>query len=324
MEDDFARAMEIQRRHFEAQFGSVELMGYKDKAKEHEKKLHEKKGDVNVDDEYDLSESSFSGFSSQNDSSSDGSSSDVEDTELSEKRRDALPNPKPKVVKLDDSLSSSRPQISKAEKKLLRAGKALTLEEMKKKEALAQALQSSKKEEEDNLQNDVKLQRLLEESHILANKMDYSGADLTMETMDFEEPTGKARLRTLDSRMRSLSSMNSSTGGLPKRLENMPMSMRKGMIKSHEKKVARYEEEAKNAGIVLSKVKKGEFRNINQGKGVSPVTNRIGLGKKNRSTTRDKGLTIQSIGKSTRNGLIISQKDLAKINGPKQNKRKRR
>lgn len=100
--------------------------------------------------------------------------------------------------------------------------------------------------------------------------------------------------------------------------------MRRGMIKSHEKKVARYEEEAKNAGIVLSKVKKGEFRNINQGKGVSPITDRIGLGKKNRSTARDKGLTIQSIGKSTRNGLIISQKDLAKINGPKQNKRKHR
>ncbi|CCE83591.1 Piso0_004172 [Millerozyma farinosa CBS 7064] len=322
MGDDFARAMEIQRRHFEAQFGSIESMGYKDKAKEHEKKLHEKHGDENVDEEYNISESSFSGFSSENDSSSDGLSSEDEDIDQSEKRRDALP--KPKVVKLDDSLSSSRPQISKAEKKLLRSGKALTLEEMKKKEALAQASQANKKEDDDNLENDVKLQRLLEESHILANKMDYSGADLTMQTMDLEVPTGKARLRTLDSRMRSLSSTNSSTGGLPKRLESMPMSMRKGMIKSHEKKVARYEEEAKNAGIVLSKVKKGEFRNINQGKGVTPASDRIGLGKKNRSTTRDKGLTIQSIGKSTRNGLIISQKDLAKINGPKQNKRKRR
>lgn len=101
--------------------------------------------------------------------------------------------------------------------------------------------------------------------------------------------------------------------------------MRKGMIASRERQIAKYEEEARNAGIILSKVKKGELRDIKQGKGSTLASDRLGTGKKTSKKIRDRGLKINSIGRSTRNGLIISQQEIDKINnqGRRFNKKKR-
>lgn len=326
-DDEYLKALDIQRRNFEAQFGSLETMGFQDKSKVDENNSEDGLSDEEDQDENE-DEYEFNGFESNDESgseqdkdtdSSEGFVSDEEETRVV-----------PKVVKINDHHSTNNGTIiSKADKKLLRSGRAPTLAEIARKEQELQKKnkksQQAVKEDEDNLENDLKLQRLLQESHILANKVEYSGADVTLQTLDFEAPTGNARKRTLDSRLRNISSVNSSTKGLPKTLEKMPMSMRKGMIASRERQIAKYEEEARNAGIILSKVKKGELRDIKQGKGSTSASDRLGTGKRAPRKIRDRGLKINSVGRSTRNGLIISQQEIDKINnqGRRFNKKKR-
>ncbi|RCK55618.1 Protein FAF1 [Candida viswanathii] len=304
-DEEYLKALEIQRRNFEAQFGSIEDMGFKDKSKT----------TPTTDEQQDDSE--FEGFDSDNSqlniSSSDEGQYDSSDSEQEEEV-------KPKVIKLNSSTTTSSnntPTISKTDKKLLKSGRAPTLTELATRERLASqstSQNSVKDTDNDNedLANDLKLQRLLKESHILANTLEYSGVDVTLQTMNYDDPVGKARRRTLTSRMREISSVNSS--GAPKRLESMPMNMRKGMIRKREERVRKYEEEARNAGIVLSKVKKGEIRDLNAGKGSTLASDRIGNGKKVVKRVRDRGLKIHGIGKATRNGLVISQNEINRIN----------
>ncbi|CAK7904030.1 protein Faf1p [[Candida] anglica] len=333
MSDEYMKALEIQRRNFEAQFGSIETLGFEDKTKKEES-----------EDESDEESDETSGDDNGTDNEVDEEEEDSSDEEGHGKlisRKDGTPKGKniknksvdsatPKVIKLS-SFSSQPTVLSRADKKLLQSGRAATLAEISRKERELSKLtkkqqQQGAKEDDDNLENDLQLQRLLQESHILAGSNDmHSGADLTLQTIDYEEPTGKARKRTLDSRIRTLAATNSKTGGLPKKLEKMPMSMRKGMIRSHDERVRKYEEEARNAGIVLSKVKKGERRSLNLGKGSTLASDRIGTGKKKEVRIRDRGLKISSVGRSTRNGLVISQVDIDRINGKgKSNKSKGR
>lgn len=168
------------------------------------------------------------------------------------------------------------------------------------------------KEDKENFDNDLELQRFLNESHILSNfKNKESGADLTLQTLDHEEPIGAANRHILQSRLQKLSSVN---GVAKKNLSKMPMSIRKGMVKNRIEKIAKFEKDAKEGDIILSKVKKGELRDIG---GSVSISERIGTGLKNNKKLkhRDRGLKIQSVGKSTRNGLIISQREIDRING---------
>lgn len=314
-DDEYMRTLEIQRRNFELQFGSLETLGFEDKSKTQKSNSDELRSDELGSDDED--NELFEGFSDDSDDQDilDQQESD-DDAESSDNGDD-----KPKVIKLEDNYTAA-PVLSKKEQRLIRSGRAPTLTEIEQKERelakiSAKQAQQGKKEDEDNLENDIQLQRLLQESHILASNQDYSGAELTMQTIDFEEPTGKARKKALTSRLRNLSTTNSSTGGQPRKLESMPMAMRKGMIQSRENKIRKYEEEAKNAGIILSKVKKGELRDLNMGKGATFSSDRIGSGKKQVNRIRDRGLKINSVGKSTRNGLIISPKDISRINKSK-------
>lgn len=311
---DYLKALEIQRRNFEAQFGTIEDLGYQDKSKHGEEDAQSEASDEPSDDDEDSNDED------ENDIDSDSSAMELDfDSDTNEyQQQDAVEAPAPKVVKL--SSFSTPIQTSKADKKLLRLGRAPTLAEIAKKEQLLLNLTKkqqaqAKKEDDDNVENDLKLQRLLLESHILANAVEYSGADVTLQTLDYEDPTGKARRRALDSRIRTAAAINSRTQGLPKSLEKMPMAMRKGMVKARESKVARYEQEARDAGIVLSKVKKGDVRNLDAGRGSTPSSDRLGSGHRVEKRMRDRGLKINAIGRSTRNGLVISQTEIDKING---------
>lgn len=322
-DDDYLKTLEIQRRNFEAQFGSIEDMGYKDKSKAEQTSgdEHQSESDEGSDSE---ETSQFKGFESSEESLSDPEE-DVSEEEEEEEIQ------KPKVVKLNSSSNNPPPTVSKSDRKLLRSGRAPTMAEIEKKERELSKLtkkQQAKAAQEDNenLENDIKLQRLLKESHILSHQLEHSGADLTLQTIDYEDPTGKARRKILTSRMRELAATNSSTGGLPKTLEKMPMAMRKGMIRSQKEKIAHYEEEARNAGIVLSKTKKGQFRDLSSGSGSTFASDRIGTGDKINKKHRQRGLKINSVGKSTRNGLIISKDEIERINnkGKSFGKKKRR
>lgn len=316
-DDEYMKALEVQRRNFEAQFGNLEDMGFKDKTKTEEKQ--------HLEDEDEESEQSdaFHGFSGESGSESEESSQG--DSESESEPEVESEDEAPKVVRLNQTYTPV--QVSKADKKLLRGGRAPTLREMEAKEVELSKLTKNQraqaaKEDDENLENDLKLQRLLSESHILAHNMEYSGADLTLQTLDYEAPVGNARRRILDQRIRQAAATNSATKGLPKTLEKMPMHMRKGMIGARERRVADYEQEARDAGIVLSRVKKGELRNLEIGRGATVASDRLGVGKKQTKRVRDRGLKIHSVGKSTRNGLRISKEEIDRVNNLGKRRRK--
>lgn len=136
-----------------------------------------------------------------------------------------------------------------------------------------------------NLKNDLALQRLLNESHLLD-----SASDLN--------PTGKNRHRALDMRMQSIGANSS----LYKQ-KNMPMSQRKGI----EEKVAYRDEkrrrEARENGIILEKP--------------APPSS-----KKKAPEKRERGVGGPSVGKFAGGTLNLSKKDLMDIQGPKHTGRK--
>ena len=310
-DDDYLRQMEIQRRNFEAQFGDLESMGFEDKLKNAQKESEsESESDDSSDD--------FAKFDSDDDNNSLSSDSENSEEDYQSESEDEAP----KVVTLSTSFTSTPNLTSKKDRNLLKAGRAPTLAEIAAREAAALKLtkkqqEQAQKEDDENLENDLKLQRLLQESHILAHQMEYSGADVTLQTLDYEDPTGKARKRALTQRMREISATNSSSKGNPRVLEKMPMNMRKGMVKARDARIAKYEREARDAGIVLSKVKKGEVRDMSFGKGVTLASDRLGQGKKVQKKKRDRGLKINGVGRNTRNGLVIDQKDIDRINNKK-------
>ncbi|KAG0684529.1 pre-rRNA processing and 40S ribosomal subunit assembly [Pichia californica] len=240
----------------------------------------------------------------------------------------------PIVVKFEDKYSSVQKQKkpTSTEKKLRKSGKPITLAELKKKkeEALKQQVTSSgAKTAHEELKEDLDLQRLLNESHILKNLADQrrntaSGAELTLKTLN-DPIIGKARVRTLDSRLQQISSINGDPNKMNK-LEKMPMKMRQGMIKAQKARIEKHENEARENGIVMSINKKGSFRNIDNDKAFIAKEKLIGksTGINKNSRYRDRGLKIQSVGRHTKNGLVLSNDDIAKIQGPQKRQNHRR
>lgn len=100
--------------------------------------------------------------------------------------------------------------------------------------------------ESTNLKNDLALQRLLKESHLLdANTFTTGPADTT--------PEGKSRLKALDMRIQDL-------GGKKSHLEQdrMPLSHRRGIVAKSSDREAKRRLEAKENGIILERVKGGK------------------------------------------------------------------
>jgi hypothetical protein len=303
MSDDYKKQIEMQRRAFEAQFGSLESMGFEDKTKRE------------YSDEKSLCDEGLIGSGPENsETGSDEGDENMEeyDSEEEDEFRGFDAPEEPKVVRFKDT-TREYAGVSKQDQKLLKSGKASL-----KSKPIDSKLQPKTKEDKEDLEKDLELQRFLSESNILQQHQKYSGADL-LSTLDTDNVVGKARRHTLRSRMDELSSTN---GANKHKLEKMPMSFRKGMIESHKRKITQYEQDAKDGGIILSRVKKGEFRDI----GRVALHDRIGKGQKTKSTYRQKGLKIHSVGRSTRNGLVISQRDIDRINGSgtKKGKGKRR
>jgi len=151
-----------------------------------------------------------------------------------------------------------------------------------------------------------------------------SGVDLTLKSMNDtnvvyqdDQVSGKSRMRTLEMRLGQLSETNGHNNKINK-LEKVPMQIRRGMIKKHVGRIKQYEQDAADGGIILSKVKKGQFRKI-EATYKKDIERRIGQSiksqDKERQTKRQRGLKIQSVGRSTRNGLIISKDDISRIGG---------
>ncbi|GCE98002.1 pre-rRNA processing and 40S ribosomal subunit assembly [Zygosaccharomyces mellis] len=302
MSDGYAEMLEQQRRAFEAQFGSLESMGFEDKTKSIANESS---------DEEDASEESFKGFSDKEDESNkeEEEEEEEEDDDDEENQNEAkhsvppIPRAAPRVIRFQDPSGTYEPP-SKKEQKQLRSGKSLRdmpLDDMHSKHDS----DSDSDIEHQNLKNDAELQKFLHESHLL------SALDPSAEPNS--QIHGKSRARALELHLNDLSTVN---GNSPK-LEKVPMQVRKGMIRKHLHKIKRHEEEARDAGIVLSRPKKGQFRKIDSTY-KNDIERRIGTSIKSkeqqRRAHRQRGLRVQSIGKSTRHGLKISSKDIDRVN----------
>lgn len=335
MSDEYMKALEVQRRNFEKQFGSISALGYKDQLKQtsdaesdsdssesdalRRLKTHahsEDSGDSGLDSGSDIAD--FGGFDSDESEDSD----DLEDS--SDASSSDSEAEQPKVVKLTQDHTPL--PTSKKDTKLVRSGRAPTIRELEQKQQKLAKLTrkqqlAAQKEDSENLENDLKLQRLLNESHILAHNIESSGADLTLQTLDYEAPIGNSRRRILDQRIREAAALNSLPSA--RKLEKMPMNMRKRLVKNRENAVKLHEQEAREAGIVLSKVRRGQLRDLHLGKGATLASDRLGTGTKAKAKMRDRGLKIQSVGKSTRNGLRISASEIDRVSNTGKRRKRR-
>ena len=338
-DDEYMKQLEEQRKAFEAQFGSLESMGFEDKVKEKA-------------DESSESEESDNGEGEEN-QDSDVSGSESQDSE-SESEEDIIPKYKessntskakngPRVIKFNEPIDTYT-EVDKKEQKKIRSGK--TLRQLAEADERRQILEDKKAKrtknvddnDEENLENDIELQRFLKESHLLSafnqpgtENNETSGVDLTLKSLkddnvvyQDDQMLGKSRMRTLEMRLGQLSQTNGHSKKLGK-LEKVPMNIRRGMIDKHVKRIKQYEQDAVDGGIILSKVKKGQFRKI-EATYKKDIERRIGQSiktqDKERQTKRQRGLKIQAVGRSTRNGLIISKEDISRIGGTVGNKRK--
>lgn len=314
MDEEYLRQLEVQRAAFEAQFGSLESMGFEDKTKT---EVVEEE-DSESEEEQSSGSESFHGFSEEEEGSQDEESQEEEEQQLREVEVERQRRG-PKVVKFQETETDYKP--SKKEQRLIRSGKVPTLQAIEKASASANAnandSDSDPDQEQENLRNDIELQRFLKESHLI------SAFQTDKNTIHDSELHGKARARTLETRLQSLSATNAVK---QRTLETVPMNIRKGMVKKHKERITKYESEARDAGTVLSRVSRGEFRRIDATY-KKDIERRIGRhtaagkraqagGRGGRSgPKRDFGLKVQTVGRSTRNGLKLSAADIAKIRG---------
>ena len=128
----------------------------------------------------------------------------------------------------------------------------------------------------ENLKNDLALQRLLKESHLLE-----SASELA--------PTGKNRHKALDLRMQSLGSKTSIYQ------QNMPSTIRRGIKSKATHKEDKRRREARENGIILERP--------------APKS-------KSNSGQRMRGVGGPSVGKFTGGTLNLSKRDVASLQGP--------
>lgn len=136
----------------------------------------------------------------------------------------------------------------------------------------------------EHLKNDLALQRLLKESHLLE-----SASELA--------PTGKNRHKALDLRMQSLGA-NSSVYQ-----QNMPSSHRRGIKAKVATKDDKRRREAKENGIILEKP--------------GPKSKSSSSNKR-----RERGVGGPSVGKFTGGTLNLNQRDINAITGSARSKRR--
>lgn len=133
--------------------------------------------------------------------------------------------------------------------------------------------------ESTNLKNDLALQRLLKESHLL----DASSFNTTANTA----PEGKSRLKALDMRIQDLGAKKSHL-----EQDRIPMAHRRGMVAKSSDRESKRRQEAKENGIILERAKGGK------------------VGKEAR---RERGIGGPSVGKFGGATLRLSKDDIRGI-----------
>lgn len=312
-DDEFKKQMEVQRLAFERQFGSLEEMGFEDETKRQE-------SDVSTDS----SEEEESTESGSEKSEHEEFDSDLElDIEEQHDTIEPIVSKKePKVISFGNSIKDEVDKFSgvKLTDKMIKE-----MQNKKKQPSKEQPDHQSDDYDEDterkNLQNDIELQNFIRDSHLLNS---FGGSNFNSS----KDVVGKARMKVMESQMKTLISSNNhisnkNKANLVDKLEKVPVNIRKGMINKHKKRIEKYEADARDNGIVLAKQAKGSFRKIDFTY-KKDIERRIGKGIKadmsKNNVMRDKGLKINAIGRSSRNGLVISKNEIKKVTGEYNNK----
>lgn len=336
-------AMYIMRKQFEKQFGKIKgIESPVIKSKEPEKKAPKKskkdttrKNAVKEQDEdsddHELPKtkkktngnavkSFLHGF---DDGFADSDSDDYSDFEVDDKDFEEQEEDGPVVIKFDDSHSaysgstSQTMSTTRREKRLFMSSKAPASIETRETPATNNRNGSGNVDDEDeedkiltqqDMKNDLELQRLLRESHILLEAREQghlSGYDIANAYVSDEKNGlsqysnethhhkgkgalfGDVRLKAMEMRMDSI--------GM-KRKQAKPLNMKVLQQNAKERKQNRrlQIDEARESGVVLA-------------------TSVLRKEEKIRKRNTNKGLQFKQVGKQTKTGLVLSKQDIAKI-----------
>ncbi|EAT76141.1 hypothetical protein HBI56_181850 [Parastagonospora nodorum] len=180
-----------------------------------------------------------------------------------------------------------RDDTSKAEMKAFMSSKPPTSTAAPKKSlTVKKSPDEADLAESNNLRNDLDLQKLLRESHLLST----SSSGTSTPTLS---ATGIARHKSTDLHLQSLGAKRSVFSQ-----KKMPMAQRKHMIQKARLTDEKRRAEAKEAGIILER----------------PTMNKI-PGKRDETRKRDKAVGLPSVGKFRGGTLSLSKKDVRSITG---------
>jgi hypothetical protein len=259
---------EIFRRHFESRFAPIPEKLLSKKSANLKPKLKTKEG-VEADDMRSDSEGEYDGgeVDEKDDESDFSGLSDDESAAIT-------------VIDHSTSVSTDGIKLSKAELKKFMSSKAPSLLPT---ETVAGAIKAVKPaddadpSEATNLKNDLALQRLLSESHLL---------DQTSHQLE-----GKNRHKATDLRLQGLGAKTSILVQ-----EKMPLSHKRGIMKKAAEKEEFRRREARENGIILERAKNA---------------------KKGGEKKRERGVGAPGVGRFSGGTLSLSKKDIAEIEGPK-------
>ncbi|KAH8847889.1 hypothetical protein MCOR27_002496 [Pyricularia oryzae] len=312
-------AQEIFRRHFEAQFAP--LAG----ASPSQSKTQQCDDEDDEDDDDEESGTSELGSDGDGPDEWGGLSGDSEE-DVSEDD-DMNDDQEVNVVEVVD-YSSNAPSLdptlsmSKKELKAYMSSRppSLTTDGSKPKEPPARTKKKPGSDPEDSadlLANDLALQRLLSESHLLNQAAgNLSSSSMLLSSVSAANPAaaksfaeGRLRRKTTDLRMQSLGAKESSF-----KQKSMPIAMRKGIVKAGVDKEARRRREAKECGVILETAKSSGDRR-------RPASSTNG-------NRRSKDVGLPGVGRMRGAELRISARDIRDVEGRRstggEKRRKRR
>lgn len=306
--DQSAQIMDLFRKNFESQFGSIETGPIQSSKTKKFKSVEELDSDASENSDLGSSHSDSSFISAGEGESRDQASKKV--TNAGSNSRTTLISSQndldqdsdgPQIVKFSggsnqsDSVDDFMTVLSKKQqRKLFMSAKAPKSIDQAQLNAQSKIPESS--ESQEDLKNDLELNRLIKESQILAEaekqSSHYSGADLSLDA----EYNPKVRLKVLEMRLNEVGSKG--------KRSDMPMNIRKGIVAKKHEKQAKYDEYAREAGIVQARKSRGDSNKSQK--------------------RRQRGLQIQTVGKSTRHGHVVSSREIAARTAKRNDRRKKR
>lgn len=233
--DDDAAARALFQRAFEKKFKPLE----KD-----EKPVQQKSQNSDDEDEDEDDDDNDSGSESSNSDEDEDENEDFSGFSASEDEQENATKPQIEVIE-DRAIRKTNPAEEKRLKKQFMSSKipsTSTTPQYPIPKKVSATATPTEDDTEDNLQNDLALQRLLKESHLL-DPTTFSSSGTASSA-----PEGAARLRALDMRIRDLGGKKSHMDQ-----ERMPIAFRKGMVAKASEKEGKRRTEAKENGIILER-----------------------------------------------------------------------